>query len=448
MKILHYSLGFPPYRTGGMTKFCMDLMQQQIKEGFTIALIWPGKMLISNRRTKIKFRGAVYGIASYEIINPTPVSYDEGINRINPFMDAGDFHAYERFIDETNPEVLHIHTLMGLHKSLLDCAKRKGIRLVFTAHDFFPICPKVTMFRENQICNHVNSCDYCAQCNNTALPIWKIKILQSPVYRVLKNTRIVKKFRKHHRDSYLGHMTRQNHVRKKLVSCPNDFLILRRYYNSLLKCMDVIHFNSSITKYEYSKYMDLHESVIIPITHSDIKDYKKMKHFTDHLNITYLGPQGSAKGFYLLRSSLDLLWKKRKKFSLHIFFEPKEIVPYMNIHPRYSYNQLEEIFETTDVLVAPSIWYETFGYTVLEALSFGVPVVITSNVGAKDIVPDGGGIIIDDVTANGLVSSFLELTPECLSEMNKIIFEKFYIPTMDIMSKKISEKCYIYKDDK
>jgi hypothetical protein len=25
MKILHYSLGFPPYRTGGLTKYAVDL---------------------------------------------------------------------------------------------------------------------------------------------------------------------------------------------------------------------------------------------------------------------------------------------------------------------------------------------------------------------------------------------------------------------------------------
>ena len=34
MKILHYSLGFPPYRSGGLTKFSMDLMREQIREVF------------------------------------------------------------------------------------------------------------------------------------------------------------------------------------------------------------------------------------------------------------------------------------------------------------------------------------------------------------------------------------------------------------------------------
>lgn len=39
MRMLHYSLGFPPYRIGGKTKFCMDLMHQQMNMGHEVALM-------------------------------------------------------------------------------------------------------------------------------------------------------------------------------------------------------------------------------------------------------------------------------------------------------------------------------------------------------------------------------------------------------------------------
>lgn len=48
------------------------------------------------------------------------------------------------------------------------------------------------------------------------------------------------------------------------------------------------------------------------------------------------------------------------------------------------------------VSACPSVWYETFGYTVLEALSFGVPVLVSDTVGAKDIIPDDCGKIFTD----------------------------------------------------
>ena len=44
MNILHYSLGFPPFRRGGMIKYCMDLIGEQIKAGYNVSLIWPGEI--------------------------------------------------------------------------------------------------------------------------------------------------------------------------------------------------------------------------------------------------------------------------------------------------------------------------------------------------------------------------------------------------------------------
>ena len=38
MRILHYSLGFPPYRRGGLTKYCLDLMAAQEMQGNVVAL--------------------------------------------------------------------------------------------------------------------------------------------------------------------------------------------------------------------------------------------------------------------------------------------------------------------------------------------------------------------------------------------------------------------------
>ena len=60
---------------------------------------------------------------------------------------------------------------MGIHKEFLEVAKSLNIKLVFTAHDFFPICPKVTIFRNGKICDSVGNCKKCASCNSTALSI-------------------------------------------------------------------------------------------------------------------------------------------------------------------------------------------------------------------------------------------------------------------------------------
>lgn len=448
MKILHYALGFPPYRSGGLTKLCVDLMVQQAKEGHTVAMLWPGQMGFVNQKVTIKNHENVKlsgeDILSLEVINPLPVSFDEGIADIAAFTKNVEAEVYRRLLDRFQPDVIHVHTLMGLHKSFLEAAKDKKIRLVFTAHDFFPICPKVTMFRHGSVCDCVQTCENCGICNATALSLNKIKILQSPIYRELKDSKIVKKLRKQHRDGYLSESTANDTVAP--VGSADDYKKLRNYYYSLLKLMDMIHYNSSVTKRVYESVFDLPNSCIVVITHSDIKDNRKVKDYSnDCLRIRYLGPQSGAKGYQLLESALDKLWDVQQNFFLDVHFEPMKSAPYIKSHERYSYAELEKIFDETDVLVAPSIWYETFGFTVLEALSYGVPVIISGNVGAKDILVQGAGVVIEYIDAQKLFTTLQNLTPDKLRAMNEIIVDKQTIMQIEDMSKQIETCCYGWK---
>lgn len=448
MKILHYALGFPPYRSGGLTKFCVDLMVQQVKEGHTVAMIWPGQMGFINKRVTIKKHENVkiknQDILSFEIINPLPVSYDEGIADIAAFTKDAEGSVYEDLLNNFRPDVIHIHTLMGLHRAFLESAKDKKIRIVFTAHDFFPICPKITMFRHGEVCNNAQSCECCGACNTTALSLSKIKLLQLPLYRVLKDSPMVKKLRKNHRDSYLSESIVNDS--ENIVGTDADYKELRNYYYSLLKLMDMIHYNSSITKKIYESIFDLPNSCIIVITHSDIKDNRKVKDYSsDYLRIRYLGPQSGAKGYLLLKSALDKLQKVQQNFCLDIHFTPMETAPYIKSNGRYSYAELGKIFDETDVLVTPSVWYETFGFTVLEALSYGVPVIISGTVGAKDILVNGAGIVIENITPQKLYEVFKNLTIHKLKMMNLTIVKEQPIMQIQEMSKQIEKVCYGWK---
>ena len=445
MKILHYALGFPPYRTGGLTKFCIDLMVQQSKEGHVVGMFWPGKMGFLNNKTRVKKHKSVLikeqELLNFEIINPLPVSFDEGIVDIKAFTKNVETEAYRDLLNFYKPDVIHIHTLMGLHKKLLEVAKEKGIRLVFTTHDFFPICPKVTMFRHGAVCDCVRTCVDCCVCNQTALNIFKIKILQSPIYRKLKDTYIVKKLRKSHRDDYLSESVKVGTA--TFANTAKNYRDLRDFYNGLLSMMDVIHYNSTVTKTVYESYFNFKNSCVIPITHADIKDNKKIKDYSNSvLRIRFLGPQSGGKGYHLLTKALDELWNEQHNFCLDVHFAPMKTRPYIKSHLRYSYNDLEKIFDETDILIAPSIWYETFGFTVLEALSYGVPVIISSNVGAKDILIDNAGIVIENITSNKLFTTLQNLTFDQLKEMNEAIFKRQPVTTIDIISNKIEKECY------
>lgn len=123
-----------------------------------------------------------------------------------------------------------------------------------------------------------------------------------------------------------------------------------------------------------------------------------------------------------------------------MFFRKEGLPPYIKQHDRYSYSQLKSIMDKTDVLVTPSVWNETFGYTVIEALSYGVPVIVSNHVGAKDVIPSGGGIIVHD--GMELRSVISDLTPEQLKRMNQAILDHLQIQTMyDFFRELLNDLC-------
>ena len=438
MRILHYSLGFPPYRSGGLTTFCMDLMIQQHNDGHDVGLLWPGTML--GGFPFIIKKSPVQGIECFELINPQPIPYDEGIIEIDQYMQDISDKVFLHFLKKLNPEVIHIHTFMGLYAAFLSAAKKLGIKTVFTTHDFFPICPKVTMFRDGQNCNMVESCDECPKCNTTALSSLKIGALQSPIYRSLKDNKFVSTARRHHRDNYFSNNNKEIETNR----IANDYLRLRSYYKKMYQKIDVIHFNSQIVRNTYERYFgECNNSFVIPVSHSAIKDNRKHKEFlSSTMRIRYLGGPNSAKGYYLLKDALDELWQTNKHFILDLHFRPSVTSPYMRIYERYGYSDLEALFDQTDLMIAPSICVETFGFTVLEAISYGVPVLISGTVGARDILSQGAAIIIEDIDKDKLVDAISKITPSKLETMNSIITTKQPIVTLSAVANRIMIECY------
>ena len=439
MNILHYTLGVPPFRTGGLTKFCFDLMSQQEENGDNVSVIWPGHFNILKKETKIKKRGIDKWVG-YEIINPNIVPYDEGIKNIAYFMDNGDYKEFDSFFKKYRFDILHIHTFMGIQRNFIKAAKKNDVKVIFTTHDFYPICPRVKMFFDGEKCKYAHDFKYCSSCNMTGLPIWKLKLLQSNIYVKLKNCSIFKYFRKRHRNKFFKKKTELIIENKNAVL---SYKKLRNYYNDIFNEIDYIHYNSDVAKKVYDEYFGIHVGKIIDISHNDILDRRRLFEPHKDLQITYLGPQNIEKGYFLLKSALDIV-KQKRKIKLNIFFDPIVIEPYMSVHKAYTYRGLKEIFDNSDLVIVPSLWSETYGFNVLEAMSYAVPVIVSENVGAKDIIPAGGGIIVKEemLNANGLARIILNITINQIRKMNNILCNDGSIVTMDIVSKEIKKYCY------
>ncbi|QIW18640.1 glycosyltransferase [Bacillus thuringiensis] len=434
MKILHISLGLPPYRTGGLTKYSLDLMLEQSNEN-KVFLLYPGKFTIS-QKVAIKKNKSCEGIGVYELVNPLPISLLNGINQPPLFMKKVDKGTYEDFLKKIDPDVIHVHTLMGIHKEFFEVAKDLSIKVVFTTHDYFGLCPKVNLMdAEDSICEDFNSGRNCLSCNINALSLPMIYVMQSYPYRYLKDSSIVKSLRK----------LKKNQVKKSIeVSSVSEevtklddnlaiqYVELRKYYLEVFKLIDYFHFNSSVAKEQFESFLDL-KGKVISISHSNIYDHRRerfsRKKNSSILRLGYLGPLDIYKGFYALKDTLNSLnGNGYKNWHLDVYGDfinnPKTYSPeHYTFHGRYEYSQLKKMFDQIDLLIIPSVWKETFGFIGLEAQSYGVPIMLSEHVGFKDLIEDGETGFIYKADGNDFANklSLILDNPSILEKINENI---------------------------
>jgi glycosyltransferase involved in cell wall biosynthesis len=85
-----------------------------------------------------------------------------------------------------------------------------------------------------------------------------------------------------------------------------------------------------------------------------------------------------------------------------VSFVPPEIrqkfagLPGLNVVSRISPEQLETLYQQTDILVAP-FHTDTLGFVILEAFAHGIPCVATDQFASRELIADGRtGVIIDN----------------------------------------------------
>lgn len=163
---------------------------------------------------------------------------------------------------------------------------------------------------------------------------------------------------------------------------------LMNYYRECFSLVDCFHFNSEVSKIVYTTHMPNINGIVIPITHCGIKDNRSMKSFnSEKLRMGFIGSDEPFKGLPLLIEALEEIGIE-DKWELSVWGGKVGKHPSLPIQykGKYSAQTIENVYEAMDVLIVPSVWKETFSLVTLEALSYGVPVIVSDNVGAQDIV--------------------------------------------------------------
>lgn len=384
MKVLHYSLGLPPFRSGGLTKYSLDLMKTQLEMDYDIHLLFPSNYFIFGE-TKVKYSGVDSDINVWELFNPLPVPLLNGISQPKWYMkEAKPSSVYIDFLKKLKPDIIHIHTLMGIHKEFFIAAKDLNIKMVFTTHDYYGLS---TLPNPIEFSNEFYSSD-------NALSIKSIMVLQSSFYRLLKEHSIMKKIRSWKKSKLNESVNASSSELSLEKRTSEEFSKLRDYYTSIFQVIDRFHFNSTVSESVFLDQLSL-EGKVIPISHMDIKDTKTINNTipSSKLRFLFLGPVEEYKGLPLLLEVLEQLYFEGYcSWTLEIYGNSSELKindilkNNVTFNGRYSHEDLKTIFSNSDLLFIPSVWKETFGFIGLEAYSYGVPTLVSTNVGFKDLI--------------------------------------------------------------
>ena len=389
MKILEYTLGLPPFRRGGLPRYSTDLSEELAKEN-RVYLMYPGQINPYSKKIKLTKKHTKYSFETIEMKNPLPVSLGLGIKDEKYYMEKRDIKALEEFVKEIKPDVVHFHTLMGMPKDFLEYLHRKNIRMIYTTHDFYGLCPK--MLSKNPKRELTNPrCSYdCMMCN-IGPSYKKIVIMQAPLYETLKESKLIKKLRSKDKNN---------------ISQNNDSVILslkeaelryklRKYYLKMFNLIDVFHFNSSVAEEYFKKFLPTSYGKVVNITHKNLKIYKKSRKIKkSNIVIGYVGPYDNKKGFYkLIKILCELRSNKYTNFEFHACGDVKNMSIFNKKwafnHKVLTSSKMNSFYNKIDILIMPSLWHETFGFSVLEGLSHDDICIVSNNVGAKDLVaPD------------------------------------------------------------
>ena len=168
---------------------------------------------------------------------------------------------------------------------------------------------------------------------------------------------------------------------------------------------DVIRVMSHVAKKTFLAHGIADEKVFVANPPTDLESCSLATFDEPVFRISFVGLIEPAKGFHYLVDAFNKLNKADSELALWGGPGSRAITNYLSekqaANPRIKVNPVSvrehgygNVYGKSSVLVHPSL-ADGFGYVVAEAMGCGIPVIVTENTGAADIVKDGeNGFIV------------------------------------------------------
>ena len=323
------------------------------------------------------------------------IDFGEAFRTGNPIRRAGAFlrSLYSRearakfaeLLKGTKPDIVHLQNFRRhLTFSIVQEAKSRGIPVLFTAHDYDPICPNSLLLAHGRICTVCRGRDY-----------WRALFVRCK------------------EDSVLGSLA---------IALEGSYARLKGYYS----LVDVI---VTPSKFARDKLVECgFDPAKVEVVHNfiDISSYVPQYGGTDFI---YFGRLVVEKGIETLIAAAAeapdvkvlIAGDGPHKASLEDLSSKSnaENVEFLGYVDR---GRLHDMVREALAVVMPSIWFENFPYSILESFALGKPVIASDIGGMPEMVKDSQtGLLFEP--GNGLALAermkYLQGNPSLVDEMGR-----------------------------
>lgn len=176
--MLNWPMVFEGARKGGIAGYMQALALELTARGHHVSTIASGTTYTPARRNKPRHKDRPgpcaprrhpdwFGIDVYEIVN-SPVLAPSLLQLNGPLAEvrSPELEAvFERVLQDIRPDVLHVQSMEGFSLGCLDAARRQGCRVVYSLHNYHPLCPQVYLMQGHRtVCTDYDGGRACTGC--------------------------------------------------------------------------------------------------------------------------------------------------------------------------------------------------------------------------------------------------------------------------------------------
>lgn len=337
-RIVYVNVLYPPQDLGGATvivKNHINILNTTYDSEFEVAVV---TMNITSRTP--------YAITEYEHegIHVTCIGVPAGIDLDWRYRDAGVHELFRRYIELQQPDLIHFHCVQYLTASMLEAAQECKIPYFVTLHDAWWLCDRQFMINSygrdcEQVCVDPLICSGCVEDSDRSMA------RRSYLVRQLEKANLLLAV-----SSYQQQLYKHNGFDNIVVNC-----------NGILKTSEM-----------------------------------KRKQHDGKLQVGYIGGVCVHKGYYFLKEVVKNIDLEQSEIIVVDFgLQSGEVrrktwgsTPVRFI-PKLPFADMPSFYSNLDVLIVPSLWRESFGLVVREAIVNSVWVVASEAGGLAEDIREG-----------------------------------------------------------